>query len=306
MLEKLAYYIFVFPLSLLPLSVLYLFTDFFYLLLVYLIPYRRKVVRDNIEKCFPNSSEKQHREIEKKFYRHLTNLLAEGVKNLSIRKIRLKRRIHMVNRDLIDQMYIKGKSVLIVGAHYGNWEWMVAGQNFLFAHQALGIGMPLTSKFWDKKINQRRARFGMKVVHAKNFRQEMENQSEPISLLVLSDQSPTDSYKSYWTTFMGRQTACLFGAEMIAHEYDMAVVYVHFKQTKRGFYELRFEEITSEPKSCEYGEITEKHLRCLEKDILEEPSQWMWSHKRWKREIPEDLEALREKQKQSFYEKMAR
>ena len=84
MLAKIAYYIFVIPLSYLPLCVLYIFTDFLYFTLLYFIPYRRKVVRKNLTNSFPEKSLKEIKEIERKFYRHFTDLLAEGIKNLTI------------------------------------------------------------------------------------------------------------------------------------------------------------------------------------------------------------------------------
>ena len=301
MLSKLAYYLLVIPISLLPLRVLYLFTDIFYLFLISIISYRRKVVRENIARSFPEKTETERKKIERQFYRHFTDLLAEAVKNLTISKMQLKKRIHVQNRDKIDQLYIQGKSVIFVGGHYNNWEWMICAQNFLFAHQAVGIGMPMTNTFWDSRINQRRARFGMKIVNAKTFKDTLlaEN-THPVSLLVLADQSPGDSLRSYWTKFLNQDTAVAFGAELIAHENNYAVAYLHMRKAKRGYYEVTFEMICEDPSQMKYGEITEAHVKCLEKDIEEKPQFWIWSHKRWKREIPENLEALRTQQHDKF------
>jgi len=304
MFSKLAYYLLVIPLSFLPLWWLYIFTDFFYLLLITIIPYRRAVVRENIKNSFPELNARQHKAIERRFYRHFTDLLAEAVKNLTVSKMELKKRIHVLNRDAIDQLYIQGKSVIFVSGHYNNWEWIVSAQNFLFAHQAVGIGMPLTNSFWDKKINQRRSRFGMKIVNAKNFKQTLIDQrNEPVSLLVLADQSPGNSLKSYWMKFLNQTTAVAFGAEQIAHEYNYAVVYLHMTKVRRGYYEVVFESITDNPKLEEYGKITESHVASLENDITSEPAFWIWSHKRWKREIPSDLVKLRTEQYEKFKSK---
>jgi KDO2-lipid IV(A) lauroyltransferase len=168
----------------------------------------------------------------------------------------------------------------------------------------VGIGMPMTNTFWDKRINQRRSRFGMKIVHAKNFKDVLiaEN-GNPISLLVLADQSPGDSMKSYWTTFLHQPTAIAFGAEMIAHEYNYAVVYLHMHKVKRGYYEVIFEPICDLPSEMEYGQITEAHVQSLEKDILAHPQYWIWSHKRWKRELPQNLQELRKIQYEKFKSK---
>ncbi len=302
--SKIGYYLFILPLSHLPLRVLYLLTDIFFLLLISIVPYRKKVIQTNLRNSFPEKSEKEIKKLTRSFYWHFTDILAEGVKNLSISQSELKRRFKVKNPELMDQLYTENKSVLLVSGHYNNWEWLISAQNFLFKHQAMGIGMPMTSKFWDKKINARRERFGMQVVHAKNFKESIDsNKNTPVAILVLSDQSPGDSRKSYWMNFLNQQTAVLFGAEQMAHSNDFAVVFFHTRKVKRGYYEMELTLITDNPSSMKWGEITEQHTHLLEKAIIEKPSFWIWSHKRWKRTVPTDLEELKKEQKTKFNEK---
>lgn len=301
---KVAYYIFVIPLSYLPLVILYALMDFFYLLLITIIPYRKKVIIQNIERSFPTKSKSEKSKIKRQFYRHLTQLLAESVKGMSISESELKRRITIKNPELMDELYANGKNVLLVSGHFNNWEWVILSQALLFKHDAIGIGMPMTSKFWDEKINQRRSRFGMKVVHAKNYKEALtENKEQLKSVLVLSDQSPADSLKSYWMQFLNQNTAVLFGAEMMAHQLDYAVVFYALRKVKRGRYEMELFLITDNPSDKQWGEITEAHTQLLEKEINNEPASWLWSHNRWKRDVPTDLEYLREKQRTAFNEK---
>lgn len=296
-----AYYVLVIPLSLLPLPILYLFTDFFYLIIVTLVPYRKKVIDQNLKRSFPHLSEKEIAKIRRKFYRHFTNLLAEGIKNLTISKSSLQRRFKVKNPEIMDDLAEKNRNVLLVSGHYNNWEWLITSQAFLFPFEAYGIGMPLSSKFWDKKVNQRRSRYGMNVIHAGNYREALAKETAlPKSVLVLSDQSPGDSRRSYWTEFLNQQTAVLFGAEMMANELDYAVVFFTTHRIKRGYYEMELEVITEDAKSLSWGEITEKHVRLLEKQILDKPQYWLWSHKRWKRDIPEDLDQLKRSQIEKF------
>lgn len=296
-----AYYIFVIPLSLLPLSILYLFTDFFYLLIISVVPYRKAVIEGNLKRSFPELSSKEIRSLRNKFYRHFTDLLAEGVKNLTISKSELEKRFRVRNPEIMDQLYSQNKDVLLVSGHYNNWEWLITAQNFLFKHQAYGIGMPMTSKFWDKKINQRRERFGMRVIHSKNYKETLgQDTNAPKAVLVLSDQSPGNSRKSYWMSFLNQQTAVLFGTEMMAHELNYSVVYFSTRKIRRGYYEMELTVITEEPEKCEWGEITEGHTKLLEREIKAKPEYWLWSHKRWKRELPEDMDALKKEQHEKF------
>jgi len=296
----LAYYLFVRPLSMLPLVLLYRFSDLFYLLLISVFPYRKKVIDANIQRSFPDLSEAEYLKIRRRFYRHFADILIEGVANLSISKQELGRRLTVKNPELMHELYDKKKSVILVSGHYNNWEWLISAQQFLFPHQAMGIGMPMSSKFWDKKVNERRQRFGMKVVHSGNFKEEIKGMKEPVAILTLSDQSPGDSRKSYWMDFLNQTTAVLFGTEQMAHTYDMAVVFFALKKVKRGYYEMELKLITEDPRKLPWGVITEAHTRLLEMEIRQKPENWIWSHKRWKREIPEDLELLKKEQHEKF------
>ena len=304
MFGKIGYYIFVVPLSYLPLFVLYLITDLLYLFLITIIPYRKRVIEANIRNSFPKTSIREQKRIKRRFYRHFTDLLAEGVKCLSISEQALRKRLIVANPEILEELYAKQKNVILVSGHYNNWEWLVAGQGLLFDHVPVGIGMPMTSTFWDKKINERRSRFGMKVVHSKNYKKELKNLNDELkAVLVLGDQSPGNSNKSYWMQFLNQQTAVLFGAELMAHEMNYAVVFFVLHKTSRGRYRMELSLISEEPKEMQWGEITEKHTELLEREICKQPHFWLWSHKRWKREIPENLEELRNLQRERFNEK---
>ena len=297
----LAYYLLVRPLSFLPLWILYRFADLFYLLLITVFPYRKSVIDRNIQLSFPTMSKEERLRLRKKFYRHFADILIEGVANLSMSEKSLLKRMKVRNPEIMEQLYAQNKSVILVSGHYNNWEWLISIQDKLFVHQAMGIGMPMTSKFWDRKVNQRRQRFGMKVVHSGNFKEEIQaSMNRPVAILTLSDQSPGNSRKSYWMEFLHQQTAVLFGTEQMAHTYDLAIVFFATRKIKRGYYEMELTLITDTPSEMKWGEITECHVRLLEKEIIAQPENWIWSHKRWKREIPTDLAELKQEQHDKF------
>ena len=153
------YYVIVFPLSKLPLWITYRFADFFYILLITVLPYRKKVIEQNLTRSFPDKTPNEIKKLRNRFYKHFADLLIEGIKNLGISEKELRKRFVIRNPELMQDLHKKEKSVLLVSAHYMNWEWMITGQSLFFPHQAVGIGMPLSSGFWDKKINALRSRF---------------------------------------------------------------------------------------------------------------------------------------------------
>lgn len=296
------YYCVVYPLSRLPLWILYRLSDFLFLLFVSLIPYRKKVVQRNIEQSFPDLSKKDHAVIIRGFYRHFCDLLIESIKNLSISKEELQRRMKVINPELLEELQKSEKSTLFVAGHFNNWEWFITAQALLVPNDSYGIGMPLSNGFWDKKLTERRQRFDLTVVNAQTYK-SIFNLGKPVSVLVLSDQAPADSRKSYWMEFLQQPTPVLFGVEQMANEIDLNVVYFDLKKVKRGQYSIEFKVITTDARSLPYGQLTEQHVHLLEKSIMEQPCNWLWSHKRWKREIPADLESLKAAQKSKFEEK---
>lgn len=299
MMTAILYYCVVYPLSLLPLWILYGLSDLVFLLFMSILPYRKKVVQINIENSFPDLSPRDQAVLVRGFYRHFSDLLIESIKNLSISKEELLRRMKVLNPEVLQELEKKGKSVLFVSGHFNNWEWFITSQALLVPFDSYGIGMPLSNGFWDKKLTERRQRFGLKVVNAKNYK-EMFQQEKAVSVLVLTDQAPADARKSYWMEFLQQPTPILFGVEQMANEFDLSVVHFTMKKIKRGQYSVEFQVLTEDPKSLSYGVLTEKHVKLLEESIIDQPCNWLWSHKRWKREIPTDLNALKAAQKSKF------
>ncbi len=298
---RLLYFLFVFPISHLPLFMLYRFSDFIYLFFITIIPYRKNVIERNIHASFPDLSETERMKLKRKFYRHFADLLIEGVKNLSISKEELQKRMLVQNPEIMQDLFKKNKNVILVSGHFNNWEWLITSQSLLFQHQAFGIGMPLTNKFWDKKITEQRSRFEMKVIHSKNYKSELTKYTEkPFAVLTLADQAPSDSNKSYWLQFLNQTTPVSFGTEFMANEFDLAVVYFTTHKIKRGHYAIELKLLSDTSKTLSFGDLTSQHTAFLERDILANPSKWLWSHKRWKRSIPENLERLKEVQKKQF------
>jgi len=298
--SALLYYLVMIPLSYFPLGILYLLSDGAYLTLTKLIPYRKKLILKHLTTCFPQYKQSEINALYKAFMHHFCDLLVEGLKNLTISEKSLRTRMRILNPEVMDTLFEQKKNVVLVSGHYNNWEWFISLQARLFSHQVFGIGMPMSNSFFNQKINQRRERFGMKVVHAKNYQDALHHAKRPFAVLNLSDQSPGDSMKSYWTTFLGHETAVLFGTELIANQFDCAVVFFKTRKIKRGYYGIELEILTESPRSCEWGEITEKHVNCLEQLIDEYPQYWLWSHNRWKRSVPENLNDLKSKQRDYF------
>tara|TARA_B110000977_G_scaffold116233_1_gene150158 strand:- start:129 stop:1025 length:897 start_codon:yes stop_codon:yes gene_type:complete len=282
--SKVFYYLFVIPLSRMPYFILYRVSDFVYFLMYYIIGYRKKVIVDNISKSFPAKSSEEITKIVKKFYSHFCDLILESIKNFTVSEKQIKKRVKFNNVDLPDALFDKGKSIITIGGHYGNWEMSAIAAGNAMKHKQYGIYKPLSSNFFDKKMKSSRGAYGMNMIPMKEAKSyfEMEHK-KPISIVFGSDQWPSKPERAYWTTFLGRETPFLFGAEKYAKDFDRPVVYCEILKEKRGYFNVNYHLLTEKPSQLEYGEIIDLYIRKLEKTIEYEPAYWLWSHKRWKK-----------------------
>ncbi len=284
MMSKALYYLVIKPLSWLPFSLLYLLSSFLYVVLYKLVGYRKKVVIRNLTASFPDKSDAEINQIVSRFYKHLSDLIVESVKFFSISKRQALQRLHVINPELIDDYADKGQSVIIVGGHYCNWEIIAIALDLNIKHQSVALFTKQNDVFFNKVMLESRTKFGIKMVTTKDSARYFEQESRDNTAIIFgADQSPTYNKNVVWTHFLNQETALAFGTERYAKKYDYPVLYGAIQRTKRGHYSFELSLITDKPNETAHGFISIEHTRRLEKQILDEPSNWLWTHKRWKR-----------------------
>ncbi len=285
---KIIIYLFLYPFSLLPMTVLYGIGKVIRFFVYPLFGYRKEVIRANLKNSFPNASKKELKDVEKKYYTHLCNLIVEGIKMLSISRKNLMRRYVCKNPELVNRYFDADRSVILMSSHYNNWEWMVLSLALQFKHHGVGVGKENSNKSFEKTINIFRTRYGTEVIFAKTIREAVKqyDQSHKRSAyMMLSDQSPGNTKKPFVIPFLHQASDMIYGGEYFALKYNYPVFYYVVKQRKRGYYEVELELITDNPSATAYGDITKKYVQCLERDIVANPAYWLWSHKRWKHKV---------------------
>ena len=108
-------------------------------------------------------------------------------------------------------------------------------------------------------------------------------QSQAVGHLMIADQSPTHRETATWIPFLNQDTACFSGYEKLAKHYNYPVFFIDFHRLKRGYYQNTITELVKNPRKMAEGEIIRLFMNRLEKRIIEEPENWLWSHKRWKK-----------------------
>lgn len=291
-------YILVYPflwvISILPFKLLYAFSDFLYILIYRIIGYRKKTVKENLRLVFPEKSKEEINVITKKFYHHLCDLIVESIKSMTISEAEMKKRMVFSNIEEIHKMEKLNKSIVLMCAHYGSWEWIFIVQKYV-NHKGYAIYKRLANKYFDRLVKRIRAKYDSYLITTKETIPTLIKEKKEGDLTLngfASDQSPKPQKAFYWNDFMGIKVPIHTGAEMLAKKLDMAVMFFGVKRLKRGYYETTFKTITLNPNEFKDYEITDIFLKLVEQQIREAPEYYLWTHKRWKHrdKVPVEFE----------------
>jgi len=272
-------------LSRIPLSALYVIADMVYILLYYIIRYRKKVVFKNLRNSFPEKSEDEIKKIAIRFYHHLGDIFMENIALIRMKPEKVKKMIDFESCiQIATDIFNQDKHIIIVTAHYSNWEYYLV-LPLLSPHTTLGIYKPLNNKNYDKEFFNMRTKFGaLPVSMNDSFRTILQYDKNKIytTIGLIADQRPPRTSSNYWTKFLNQDAAIFLGPEKIAKKLNAPIVFTYLEKVKRGEYKMIFDQIVENPSQYDEFEITEMYIRWVEKNIKEKPEYYLWSHNRWK------------------------
>lgn len=284
-----AIYCLFYAISLLPFRLLYVLADIECFMLYHVIRYRRGVVRRNLVTSFPDKSEQEIVQIEKRFYHWFCDYFFEAVKLLSISDAELRRRFTIINSEEVEQCFKEGQDVAAILGHYCNWEWLsCVGMNLPLERETGLIYHPLRNKAFDYLFRKLRLHEKHSRVIPKQdiLRYVLSRKKEGIRNICgyISDQGPKWKNIHLWLPFLNHEHTPVFtGGERIMRKMNNAVFYVEMSRPKRGYYTATYKLITRTPNALEPDGITRRFFQMLEQTIRREPAYYLWSHNRWKR-----------------------
>jgi KDO2-lipid IV(A) lauroyltransferase len=284
-------YAFFYLVSLLPMRVLYLFSDAMFFIVYRCIGYRREVVLSNLENAFPEKTGAEREAIAKQFFRNMIDSFIETFKLLSVSPRFLQRRV-TANWEILEQLQKSGKSCQLHLGHTFNWEWghHVLQMNTLY--QVLVVYSPLSNKAFEKLLLKIRTRFGSAFIPASDMKNSITGYADTQYLLgLVADQSPGKPQQAYWLNFLNQATAFIPGPERAARNLDIPVLFASVYKTRRGHYHAALTIASEHPAQLEPGELTLMYARFLEDTIRRQPENWLWSHRRWKHAFRPEYEA---------------
>ncbi|WP_281225228.1 lysophospholipid acyltransferase family protein [Flavobacterium aquiphilum] len=274
----------IWTISMLPFRLLYLFSDFVYIIVYRIIGYRKRTVRKNLGLALPHLSNKELLIIEKKFYRHMCDMFLEMIKTMNISKEEICKRFVFKNIEIYKELEKQGKSIAVICSHYASYEWIIS-MNYYSDFAGYGIYKQIKNPYFDKLVHKIRSRFNAKLITTRQTVPTIINNAKNNVLSLYgfaSDQSPKAKGAMHWAKFMGIDVPVHVGAEMLSKRYNMILLYLNTKKVKRGYYEATLEVLSENPKEVPDFQLTDQYLKLLEKQIYEAPEFYLWTHKRWK------------------------
>ena len=276
------YYGLLYFLSLLPNRLLYWIGDGFYVLVYYVIGYRKKVVLSNLLIAFPEKTQAERVRIAKDFYHQFINTMMETIQLIAMSDQAFDKRVTS-NAEVLNQFIDAGKNVQLHTGHFFNWEMINLGVARKSLFPFVGVYMSFTNRSFDRIMFTMRKRFNTILIPAADFKDRFHEYVKGKYVLgLVADQNPARIDKAYWLSFFNKVTAFTSGPERGARANDTVVIFISVQQPKRGYYYLHYELITEIPRELPEGELTKIYVTKLEQAIRNNPSNYLWSHRRWK------------------------
>lgn len=271
-------------LSRLPFSILYLLSDFLFLVVYYVVRYRRKVVMKNLRNSFPDKSPKELKTIEREFYHNLCDYGVETLKLLTIREEELKRRFCFEDDKIVHNYAKQNQSLIYLAGHQFNWEWAMVSASTSLPLPVDFVYQKVRSNFFNTLILECRTRFGAYAIERKKVAREAVSRRYLLrGIATVTDQYPGRSRnKRFFYSFMNQETAFFYGPNQMVQLMQYPVFFFNIEKIKRGFYKGSFVHVGAPPYQKGDTHVLEAYIQELEKQIRKSPATYLWTHDRWK------------------------
>lgn len=271
-----------------PFPLIYTFSDFAAFLLHKVFAYRKDVILKNLKFALPELSDKQHAELLRPIYRNFSDIVLESFKSSFISPETIFNRYKFVSSPEFDSEENSKNGIVVFAAHCANWEWATMTLQHQTQFQVIGLIKPLKNKYINNFIAKNRSENGTMLVDIYGPKDALYKQyDQPSSVVYIADQNPSNREKALKVKFFGQETLALHGAANYARKFpEKPAWFYKIERKDRGRYAvtpIKFAD-ANEPNLSEQ-ELTQRYFNILEEQIKETPSDWLWTHKRWKAQI---------------------
>ena len=251
----------------------------------YIVPIRKFTTIENLKIAFPDLSDDKIKKIAYKSYKSFCTTLIEILHMPAMTHDEIKKQVNCKNSELIKNKYDEQKGVILLSAHFGNWEYVatsVAAQlNLPFSVVVKAQRNPYVTKW----LNKMRVKWNNKIIPLGiSIRQTYETLKNKNIVAMVADQRGSE--EAVKVRFFGRDVSVHTGPAVLALKTGAPILYGIPVRKTDHFYETTMTEISTDdlPETYEdkIKEVSQRHMSYLETYIRKYPEQWLWMHKRWK------------------------
>ncbi len=261
-------------------------------LLYHCIPYRRRIVMDNIDQVFADRLTKAQKiHLAKAFYSHLALCLKEAIQLRFLSESALCERVEVRGHQYLLDIAADGCGVLVLTGHFGSWEFAPLGGmlnfkqfkgHFHFIRRTLG------NKTIEKILFKRYFQAGLHVIAKQDalYRVKDALDNNHAVVFVLDQHASLNNRDGVAVEFFGKKAGTYRSLASISRHTNVPVVPAAGYRLPNGRHVLEFfppihwQEHETTQASIYHNTLA--YNQALEKIILTHPEQWMWLHKRWK------------------------
>lgn len=252
-----------------------------YLVLHYLVRYRKAVILKNLAIIYSLESKSFYEIKLKEFHRYLAKLCLESIWSFGASAEDIYPKLRFKNLDKFEEIYKSGQNAAILISHIGNWELFCQWAALYIPKLKVNVlYTPIKNASFNRIMMHLRQRFGARLVSTKStldlFRIQ-KTDDVAINLFAI-DQNPGNPQGQYWMPFFGQDVPVISGAEKFAKSQNQKAYFLYVTYT--NVYELELIELPYDS-AIDY-DLTHKQFQILEKNILENPCLWLLSHNRFK------------------------
>jgi KDO2-lipid IV(A) lauroyltransferase len=255
----------------------------------YLIPIRKKTARKNLQFVFPEKKQEEINSIIKDTYRNLMIVIAElfYLKKWDYEKF--NQQMNFSNSHLFNNHAAKKTGIIVLSAHFGNWEMVACGGSVVLKTRFNVIVKELTNRFIDKRVTRIRESHGNKMIEMKKSARDILTALKNNEIVaILGDQSAS-SKSRIKVKFFGKEITAFEGLALFALKMKIPVLIAFPVRNSLGHYQIDIKEINM-LKFSGYSEdnataLTQEYFSLLEENIRNNPGHWLWFHKRFKNHI---------------------
>jgi Kdo2-lipid IVA lauroyltransferase/acyltransferase len=252
----------------------------------HIIRYRKTVIIENIKQVFPKIDDKSLSDMVRDVYRNFSQLWVETLQTWRLDAAFISKNFNIHNWEIIEEALKQNSGLILVTGHLGNYEWAVH-----YCIIRLQNVFAIMKRVKNKRINDLMVRIreltGGKIIYKKSaLRHGLRALADGKSVAIVSDQDAGN--RGIFVKFFGKDASTATGAAIFHLKSGAPMVFVCGIRIKFGKLDIHFERIPDSPDKIindkTIRKITQSHTIILEKWIRKYPTQYFWTHRRWKTE----------------------